>query len=221
MQPGVEMLSTKKLIAIGALIAAGGSGVANAAYVTTFTDGLNTQVSGATVYDFDSGKPANYSGQGSVLSTSVSGMAAQPAGDNTPYLSVAYPDASGLEWFTASPGASYNYFGLYWGSIDDYNSLRFYNGNDLVAEVTGASVIQTGTQFGDQMAAGSNRYVNFLFTDQTFNRVQFKTTQYAFESDNHAYANVPEPGTLALMGAAFAGLALQRRRQKIANRSST
>src|SRR5688572_19942215 len=103
------MLSTKKLIAVGALLA-GGSGAANAAYITTFTDGMHTQVSTATVFDFDSGKPANYTGQGSVLSSSVSGMAAAPAGDNTPYLSVAYPDANGTEVFTASPGESYNYF---------------------------------------------------------------------------------------------------------------
>src|SRR5262245_14209000 len=115
---------------VGAALAAGFSSAAHAGYIeTTFTSGMNTQVAGATTYDFDSGaKPAGYSGEGWILPSSVSGMAAAPAGDNTPFLSVAFPKSAGTETFTAAPGTSYNYFGLYWGSIDAYNSLQFYSG---------------------------------------------------------------------------------------------
>jgi hypothetical protein len=205
-------MSNKMWIAAAVLVA-GSSSVAHAGYVTTFTDGLTTQVVGATTYDFDSGaKPAGYSGAGWVLPGSLSGIAAAPAGDNTPFLSVAFPASSGTETFLAPAGAQYNYFGLYWGSIDDYNSLKFYNGATLLASVTGADVIASGTALGDQMAAGSNRFVNFTF-DSYFDRIVLGTTNYAFESDNHAFANVPEPASLALLGAGLLGLALTRRRR--------
>jgi hypothetical protein len=148
----------------------------------------------------------------------VPGKAAAPAGDTTAFLSVAYPDRAGLETFEAAPGASYNYFGLYWGSIDDYNLLAFYNGDTLLKTITGLDVIQSGTALGNQVAPGSNRYVNFWFHGMTFDRVVFGTTNFAFESDNHAYATVPEPGTLALMGAGLAAFGFMRRRRTVVAR---
>jgi hypothetical protein len=211
------MLSKKWFAAAAVLVAGIGSSVAQAGYITTtFTSGMTTQVEGATTYDFNSGaKPAGYSGDGWVLPESVAGMAAAPAGDSTPYLSVAFPHSSGLETFTAAAGQDYNYFGLYWGSIDDYNWLSFYNGSTLLGTVTGNDVIKAGAQLGDQTAPGSNRYVNFFLNDMSFDRIVFGTSGYAFESDNHAYAQVPEPGMLALAFAAMGGLFLMRRRRVV------
>ena len=42
------------------------------------------------------------------------------------------------------------------------------------------------------------------------------STQYAFESDNIAIGNVPEPGTILLLAAGFLGLGfyVRRRTQK-------
>ena len=210
----------KKLVA-AAVLAAGSIGVAHAGYIdTSFSSGMTTQVTNATVYDFNTGaKPVGYSGAGWILPSSVQGMAAAPAGDTTPFLSVAFPSSAGVETFSAAPGASYNYFGLYWGSIDDYNSLRFYDGASLLATITGSDVIQSGTALGDQVSAGSNRYVNFLLHDMSFDRVVFGTTSFAFESDNHAFATVPEPGTFALMGAGLAAFAFMRRRRSAAVRA--
>lgn len=205
------MKLTKALTGLVALTAL--AGTAQAAYIQTITDGITTQVAGATVYTFDNGlKPTGYSGEGSVLSESISGQSAQPAGDPTPYLSVAYPRSSGTETFQAGAGTSYNYFGLYWGSIDDYNSLQFFSGNNLVASVTGLDVIASASLLGNQVSPGSNRYVNFFF-DTTFDRVVFGTTQYAFESDNHAYASVPEPGTVGLLGLGLLAMGYARRRK--------
>src|SRR5690349_17060184 len=111
----------KKWIA-AALLIAGMSSVAHAGYIeTTFSDGLTTPIKGATTFDFDTSIPAGYTGAGWILPVSVPGMAAAPAGDDTPFLSVAFPNSSGTETFTAKPGDIYNYLGLYWGSIDNYN----------------------------------------------------------------------------------------------------
>jgi hypothetical protein len=206
---------TRKSIVAAAVLVAGTAGVAQAGIITTtFTSGMTTQVQGATTYDFNSGLPSNYSGAGAVLNSSISGISAAPANDNTPFLSVAYPNQTGSETFLASAGQQYNYFGLYWGSMDDYNSLSFYNGSTLLAKVTGSDVILAGTQLGDQVSPGSNRYVNFVLNGgATFNKIVFDTTNYAFESDNHAFARVPEPGTLALTLAVVGGLFLMRRRR--------
>lgn len=216
----------KKILLAAALTTVGSIGVANAAYLhTTFSDGMTTQVVNALVYDFNGvnnggGKPAAYSGDGWVLNESVPGMAAAPAGDNTPFLSVAFPHAAGTETLTIAPGSNYNYFGLYWGSIDDYNWLEFYSGDTLLARVTGADVIASGTALGDQVAPGANRYVNFQFTgDTTFDSIVFGTSNFAFESDNHALASVPEPGTFALFGAGLVAFAFMRKRGLLATRA--
>jgi hypothetical protein len=215
----------RKVCLAAVTIVAGSVGVAQAVPVTTtFTDGMTTQVAGAVVYDFNGyanggGKPAGYSGAGWVLPSSVPGMAAAPAGDNTPFLSVAFPASSGTETLTISPGSNYNYFGLYWGSIDDYNWLTFYSGDQVLAQITGLDVIAAGTALGDQIAPGSNRYVNFFFGDYSFDRIEFGTSNFAFESDNHALAAVPEPGTFALMGAGLAAFGFMRRRRALAAQS--
>ena len=196
-----------------ALLAAAAVSTANAAYVTTFTSGQTTEVAGATVVDFEGGMPAGYTGAGSVVDYSVEGGTAAPANDGSYYYTVAYPLQSGTGTFQAAAGTSYNYFGLYWGSIDDYNTLDFYSGGKLIASITGSDVIAQGTALGDQTAPGSNRYVNFLF-DTAFDRIDFSTTQFAFESDNHAFASVPEPATLGLFGLGLLGSAVARRRRQ-------
>lgn len=207
-------MSSRKWIA-AAVLTAGMSSAAHAGYIeTTFTSGMTSQVQGATTYDFDSiAKPAGYSGAGWILPSTVPGYAAAPAGDDTPFLSVAFPASSGTETFVVTPGQAYDYFGLYWGSIDDYNWISFYNGDTLLGKITGNDVIAAGAQLGDQVSQGSNRYVNFFLHDMTFDKIEFGTSNFAFESDNHAFATVPEPGVFALGLAAFGALFVMRRRR--------
>lgn len=204
--------------ALAAVAAVLFSAAGHAAPVITFDsapalDGsvLTTPEAGATVYDFNDGlKPAGYSGDGGIVSGSVGGQYAAPAGDTTNYLSVAIGSASGTEVFL---GGDYNYFGLYWGSIDTYNTLAFYNNGSLVVELDGADVIAAGATFGDQIAPGANRYVNIYLGTDVFDEIRFTTTSFAFESDNHAFAKVSEPATLALIGAGLLGFGLARRRR--------
>lgn len=105
----------------------------------------------------------------------------------------------------------YNYFGLWWGSVDDYNTLSFYDGNTLVASFTGSAITSPNAANGNQTAPTTNLYVNFLDLP-AFNKFSMSSTQYAFEADNIAIGNVPIPGALWLLGSGLVGLLTVRRK---------
>lgn len=171
---------------------------------------LTTQVAGATTIDFNDGTCGAYascSGHG-LVTGSVSGQYASPFGIADRYLTVGNGSTS------LSLGGSYDYFGLYWGSIDTYNFLSFYLGNELVDTFSGSDLPPLVAD-GNQAAWTSNRYLNFYFSDGAlFDRVVLRSDGYAFESDNHAFGavSVPEPGTLALLAAGLLGIGASRRR---------
>jgi hypothetical protein len=170
---------------------------------------LTTQVAAATTIDFDSGTCAYTHCSGhSLVTGSVAGQYASPYGIADRYLTVANGSTS------LSLGRSYDYFGLYWGSIDTYNFLSFYLGDELVDTLSGSD-LPTLMADGNQTAWTSNRYLNFFFTDgDLFDRVVLRSDGYAFESDNHAFAAVavPEPATLALLAVGLLGIGASRRR---------
>ena len=166
-------------------------------------------------------------------SGTVSGVAAAPAGDTTcyaygPTAGGALPDKVNINYAnllsTLGTNASFNYFGLYYGSIDTYNDLTFYNANGgVIATVTGTSLIQQfkGTS-GNQQADSSNIYVNLYFDPaEQFTSFAFSTSGIAFEMDNLAIGynvgrnSVPEPATMALAGVALAAVVALRRRKLV------
>ncbi|NPV20208.1 Npun_F0296 family exosortase-dependent surface protein [Bradyrhizobium aeschynomenes] len=83
-----------------------------------------------------------------------------------------------------------NSFGLYWGSVDSYNSISFYNGNKLVASYTGNDVAPLLAN-GGQGSLASNGYVEFLGLSP-FNKVVLASSQNAFEIDNISAGNVAD-----------------------------
>lgn len=120
--------------------------------------------------------------------------------------------------------------GFYWGSIDAYNAIVFYNGDKQVYELTGAYAdLQTPLLAnGDQGSFNSNRFVLFT-SDEAFDSIRIKSGQNSFEFDNLVTAPqleillaspVPEPSTWAMMILGFAGVgfAAYRRKTKLALR---
>jgi hypothetical protein len=183
---------------------------------------LTSPVSGAIIETFDPAVNQPWSrtptgGGFSIVSGSVDGLYSAPAGalgvrESSNYITV--PISTNPGSVNTAFGASYNYLGIWWGSIDLYNTISFFDGTTLVASFTGGQLPAPDPADGNQTALNTNRYVNFYFGPLSFNNFTMTSSEKAFEADNIAVANVPEPTTMLLLGLGLLGMAGVRRFKK-------
>lgn len=202
---------------IGAILITWGSGnyaIATPVVSIAAADRVNTSVAGTTIVGFNSG--CGYftcSGDYKIVNGSAPGLYAQPVAISLSYLTV--PNSSITH--TAEFGlSSANYFGLFWGSVNDYNNSSINRNNAHIANFSGAGIVGQFAN-GNQIGYSSNRYINFDFSNDMYDTVRLNSNNFAFESDNHAYAAstfVPEPVNLLLMGLGVFGLCAARRLQR-------
>jgi len=121
--------------------------------------------------------------------------------DASQYLSVG---ANGAETITFA--AEQNAFGLYWGSIDSFNKIDFYNGTKLVASYTGADVSPLLAS-GGQGSFASNGYVEFkdlapfdkvVLSSGHSNAFEVDNISAGYISDSHIHLAEPITGTLTV-----------------------
>jgi hypothetical protein len=171
------------------------------------------------VWDFDSVANPSFSYFGGVLPFSIPGIAAAPAGDATNY-GFASPGFDSTFLVTSGNISSLSF---YLGSLDEYNTISFFNGATLIDSFTGSDLtsVLPAVANGDQSAGDTNRRYFFTFgAADNVNRVVFNTTLPAFEFDNIAAAisAVPEPSTWAMMilGFGLIGFSLRNNRRQVA-----
>ena len=229
------MTSIKKLSALimGAAVFTAISAPADAIMLTfggtpVAGQGQFSSVAGVTTIDFESGAPTSglavYSapGPGPAVVSGTSASFRLSPDDNTRYLAVStLGDARGTTPVTIAFANPLDYFGLYWGTPSENNTLSFFNGNTLLQSFTGDAP-------GSVVTIRGAVYANFFAgPGESFNKVVLSEISIAFESDNHAYKvasePVPEPLTsLTAFASVVTGVLMKRQQQrKVVDRSDT
>ena len=121
--------------------------------------------------------------------------------DTTNYLSIG---ANGSETITFA--TEQNEFGLYWGSVDSFNAISFYDGTQLVATYSGAAIAPLLAN-GNQGSFSANGYVEFsdlapftkvVLASGSSNAFEIDNISAGFVSDSHVHLAGPITGTLTV-----------------------
>lgn len=191
------------------------------------TAGPTSTFSGVTTVDFSDGVgtlPGGYTENGisftggAIRSGDADNLYAQPPGTANPYLALGGSGSQPSPVTIALNGLK-GYFGLFIGSIDDYNSIEFFRGADSRLSVSGVELAAAAGLMpnGDQSEAA---YFNFFGDNGSdlFDRVVLRSSQAAFEVDNIATREaIPTPALLP--GLIGMGVAAWRKRKSEAAES--
>lgn len=201
-----------------------------------FSNNVNEQ--GYTTLDFNNAAlPGNDKVQYSFSNGSISTTAGSrqtgiyadqwaPSGvtgevNNSKYLAVFTGNDAIIE---AKGGKKFNYFGLNLGALSIGNTLKFFNGANLVRELTYDLMTTlapvTATQHGGQkngffefFSEGDNDNFDKIVLSQTDASGGFETDNHTFRIGRGRYASVPEPGVvLGLVG--VGGMLLRKRKSQ-------
>lgn len=166
----------------------------------------------AQVWDFDSIANPNFSYAGSIGFGDTFGVSTSPAGDASLYGYAGSGETAVFEALTGNLAS----LSVYIGTVDDYNTIGFYNGASLVQAFSGSALLA--------ITDGSDHRYLFTFgASDNVNRVLFSSDAPAFEFDyiaaSFVSSGVPEPGTWAMMilGFGFIGFMLRAARRREAN----
>jgi hypothetical protein len=209
------MKITTKILLMAAVMAP--AAMAHATSMTFIGYGVATP-SGETLVTNFSTLPGDFTGNGSLVTGSSSGVYAAPAFSSTNFDAGQYLAIEGQQSETFTPTLPIGDLSVYVGSLDPYNSISVtfigggsatYTGDDI-ASMSGA------VDNGNQSSADSNGRLTIFFSSPVTS-VTFGSGSNAFEIASVATSAVPEPATWSMMliGLGAMGAALRRRRAPV------
>ncbi len=186
---------------------------AEATTVSLVTGVLNAP-SGALYQDFDDYAPGSYSSLtwGPVTLAADANVTNDPSPQfvlGTGEVGNHFVGISGGTSLTFTFAQPTTYIGFLWGTVDDFNTATFYDGDTVVGTFTGTDLLNPPD-------ATSAIYANFFADGGAFTSVTLSSSGNSFEFDNVRVAATPLPAALGLFGSAIVGmgaLGLRRRKQ--------